>query len=63
MEYADFKQTNETAHPWEGDYAFTFIVELPDANLAGPGRRPGEQLAPQIRQMLGSASTISKTWT
>lgn len=52
MEFADFKQTNETAHPWEGDYSFTFIVELPDAELARPGRRPRELSAPQIRQML-----------
>lgn len=52
MDYADFQQTNDAVEPWKGNYTFTFIVELPDAEFAAPGRRPRELSPPQLRRLL-----------
>jgi ABC-type transport system involved in multi-copper enzyme maturation permease subunit len=30
LAYEDFRQTNDAAEPWKGDYAFTFVMEFPD---------------------------------
>jgi ABC-type transport system involved in multi-copper enzyme maturation permease subunit len=30
LSYEDFRQTNDAAEPWKGDYAFTFVMEFPD---------------------------------
>jgi ABC-type transport system involved in multi-copper enzyme maturation permease subunit len=39
LAYEDFRQTNDAAEPWKGDYAFTFVMEFPDEARAKEVRK------------------------